>query len=304
MTVARALLLLVLVLDNRARTSRAWLLANETDCSSEVLVDLTGAHFQGNGSAVIDGVYYPVDAIEYAPGQDNGYADAKDNSTAYRLMGCPCQTIACLSLCCVEGNCTRWIDLTKDESFFPIYDPVTDLMNVNASAINFWQIAWDPCHGAKKYTLAPKIRSQDEFKLLSDGTLRRLAYRSNILNYTSFCVEKVENEWRIFLCSEEPSDSVKRKKFPVVLMVSMLISVPFLIATFLVYILIHELRNIHGLTVCSYVAALLIGYLSFATLKIIYQGKSVPNLACSMHGICLFSKIFTDSIFIRFFIRT
>lgn len=298
MTASSALLLLAVLLDNRA-LSRAWLLPNETDCPSETLIDVTSAHFQPNGSTISNGVFYPADAIEYVLDRSSVALDGvyysvnnKNSTDSYHVMVCPCRARICLSLCCDKGNCTQPIDSSNDRGFFPIHDAKTYQVNVNASVADFWQIAWDPCHGTESYPLMPEVRIQDRFKLLSDGRLQQSKDLTSFKNYTNFCVRSVQNKWRIMLCKEDPSEVKRNKPLPAILLVAtMLISVPFLIATFLVYMLIEELRNIHGLTVCAYILCLIIGYLSFAILKSIYRGERVPYLACSIHGICLL-KIF------------
>lgn len=49
----------------------------------------------------------------------------------------------------------------------------------------------------------------------------------------------------------------------------MLLSVPFLLATFIVYAVIPELRNVHGMSLMSYVGGLTVGYTFLATVQII-----------------------------------
>lgn len=65
----------------------------------------------------------------------------------------------------------------------------------------------------------------------------------------------------------------------------MLISVPFLIVTFLVYALIPELRNLHGKNLMCYVSVLAVGYSLMSFIHLFTrQGNSVSTTTCSVVG--------------------
>jgi G protein-coupled receptor Mth (Methuselah protein) len=63
----------------------------------------------------------------------------------------------------------------------------------------------------------------------------------------------------------------------------MLFSVPFLIATFLVYALIPELRNIHGKSLMCYVFGLTVGYTSLSISQL-HDGLSIEPVICALLG--------------------
>jgi G protein-coupled receptor Mth (Methuselah protein) len=70
----------------------------------------------------------------------------------------------------------------------------------------------------------------------------------------------------------------------------MLFSVPFLIATFLVYALIPELRNIHGKSLMCYVSGLTIGYISLSISQL-HDGSTIPEPACEILGYVTYSAL-------------
>ncbi|XP_058800351.1 G-protein coupled receptor Mth2-like isoform X4 [Phymastichus coffea] len=250
-----------------ALAASAWgyLLPNETECPSEALVDVTAAFGKGHerGSVWSDGVFYPEDAIVWTNG---------------RALGCPCRTRACLSLCCVAGKCHEPID--SDEGFFPIYESRTRRVNRSASVRHFWQFAWNPCHETDRYAFEPELNPGDRFELFDNGSVYQVAVDS-LRNYTDFCVEPYDNSYRVILCFGEVGDDAPNPRVHRVFSYGMLISVPFLLSTFVVYMLIPDLRNLHGQTLCAYVMCLVAAYVALSSMQIVDQA-SISDLTCSI----------------------
>lgn len=63
----------------------------------------------------------------------------------------------------------------------------------------------------------------------------------------------------------------------------MLISIPFLVVTFLVYGLISELRNLHGKSLMCYVANLIVLYVSLSIIQLNGEEK-IPEGYCELVG--------------------
>ena len=68
------------------------------------------------------------------------------------------------------------------------------------------------------------------------------------------------------------SEIVAMKVFPFFLFVSSI----FLIATFVVYALLPEIRNVHGVTIMCHVASLAVMYIGLACIQLL----SLPDGAC------------------------
>lgn len=290
MTVRRdlsvALFLVVIVQVLLVNPGHAFLLANETECPTEALVDLTASYEKNGSSIVVDGIFYPADAIRW---QDN------------RALGCPCRTKGCLPLCCSHGSCMGPVNRTTEVEFFPIYSPKSMKIDPDFSVRQFWQFAWNPCHGGDRYILEPENPNpdykDDAFQLLSNGSMYQPTIKQ-LRNYTDFCVDYMNNTYRMVVCFEEGDAPVPAiENIHSIFPTGMLISVPFLIATFVVYMLIPELRNIHGQTLCAYVFSLIVAYVALSTLQIIKQ-DTISDLSCYIYGIIICCSFFRWGMYI------
>lgn len=67
----------------------------------------------------------------------------------------------------------------------------------------------------------------------------------------------------------------------------MLLSVPFIIATILVYVCIPELRNVHGRCLISYLSGLAIGYSVLACVQL-NGNEPVPETLCKSAGYIIY----------------
>ncbi|OXU30942.1 hypothetical protein TSAR_002780 [Trichomalopsis sarcophagae] len=271
-----ALAIVVQVLLLLVGPGQAYLRANETECPTEALVDLT-ASFEKNpdrngSSIVVDGVFYPADAIRW---QGN------------KALGCPCRTRGCLPLCCSHDSCMGPVNRSTEAEFFPVHSPESMQVDPDFQVSQYWQFAWNPCHGGDRYILTPENPDpdfkDDKFQLLSNGSMYQPTIK-HLRNYTDFCVDYMNNTYRMVVCFDEgdtPAPSIENihSIFPT----GMLISVPFLIATFVVYMLIPELRNIHGQTLCAYVFSLIVAYIALSTLQIIKQ-DTISDLSCYVYA--------------------
>lgn len=63
----------------------------------------------------------------------------------------------------------------------------------------------------------------------------------------------------------------------------MLVSVPFLIATFLVYFIVPELRNLHGKCFLCYLLCLIMAFVPLAIVKL-NTGVAIPPILCSIYA--------------------
>ena len=78
----------------------------------------------------------------------------------------------------------------------------------------------------------------------------------------------------------------------------MMVSLPFLLATFLVYAFIPELRNLHGLAMMSYLSALFVMYLSLVFIKL--KSKALMELElCQVIGYITYYSVLVVFFFLN-----
>ncbi|XP_073972397.1 G-protein coupled receptor Mth2-like isoform X2 [Rhodnius prolixus] len=132
------------------------------------------------------------------------------------------------------------------------------------------------------YFLDPENYEKESYRLLVNGSL----YRGDgtLIEPEDYCLDVVESQNAILpaLCFPEDENQVEDGEMYRIYPVGMLVSVPFLFLTFLVYALIRQLRNLHGCCLMSHVASLLIGYSCLVTLQI--ASTRMGNTPCKIVG--------------------
>jgi len=173
-----------------------------------------------------------------------------------------------------------------------IYEYNLTRANITANDKHFYFKIWNPCAGRNRYPLNPYVYEDEKWYLLSNGSiLRPLARESEdrLLNYSQYCLARVKSheysEYLVFFC-EEPSseDDSGEVIFFGLYSFGMLASVPFLIATYIVYWLLPDLRNLHGLTLREYVGCLAMAYSILAVTQLTPQ-EQIPHVICIALGI-------------------
>lgn len=171
-----------------------------------------------------------------------------------------------------------------------IYD--TDLIptNITASDEYFHFVIGNPCPDASRYALQPHTDEDDKWYLLSNGSiLRPLSKEKRLLEYNKYCLARVERtvyqylEYLVFFC-EYPTEDDNNGE--IIYSYGMLASVPFLVATYVVYWLLPDLRNLHGLTLRGYVGCLAIAYSMLGMLQLTPQ-EQIPTSICITFGISI-----------------
>lgn len=178
----------------------------------------------------------------------------------------------CIRKCCkagqefVNASCADSSNDLLHPLVMPIYSENNSLIQINISDDHFRIVFGDPCENGKFY-LDPSEIPEDEYYLLEDGRL----YTPKISRYhgiSEYCIEAIGNTLFAFLCftvAEEISETnTDFRWYPI----GMIISMPFLLATALVYAILLELRTLHGKSLISYTSTLFIGYLSLAIVQI------------------------------------
>ncbi|XP_067203254.1 G-protein coupled receptor Mth2-like [Linepithema humile] len=203
-----------------------------------------------------------------------------------------------VSLCCHIGNllfknnCVNNTENGTETVQLPaIYETNLTPTNVTASNEYFRFVVWNPCSGKKRYPLHPDVYEDEKWYLLSNGSIIRPLtdeVEDRILNYDQYCLGRVKSyytDYLVFFCEDAVEDVSE-----VVYSFGMLASVPFLVATYAVYWLLPELRNLHGLTLCGYVGCLAIAYSILGVLQLTPQEK-ISNNICLALGISVSCRL-------------
>ncbi|XP_043249028.1 G-protein coupled receptor Mth2-like [Colletes gigas] len=133
----------------------------------------------------------------------------------------------------------------------------------------------DPCEAREAYNLDPDKYPTDAFMFLDNGTIYKQT-ENHIIEQTEYCFGIVDSDtYNVILCFDEEDNENVIIAFPV----GLIVSAPFLFATFLVYTMIPELKNMHGFTLRGYVGSLLVAYVMLATIQITPQER-ISNAVC------------------------
>lgn len=236
-----------------------------------------------NGSLVHDKLVYPAGSYQVV-----------GNET----RGCVCKLRPCLRKCCRRNeilgagdrpNCTRL------PSGWPEPDLVLgraqlamDIQGVSRVSELFTVVEGMGCsENASKYMLEPERYEEDMFVLERNGTLRTSLNQFPAWAYCLDWKESFEKIGVLVCVSADPAASNEdQERQQDSYKIGIAISIPFFLATFLVYAIIPELRNLYGKTLMCYVACLILAYTFLVIAKLFY----FPFSVCSTIG-----EVFHDS---------
>ncbi|XP_011307422.1 uncharacterized protein [Fopius arisanus] len=196
---------------------------------------------------------------------------------------CPCLSRSCIAMCCPQGYSLRKNNCVKsgvEEVKFPrIFDSSTlepSVLDLNeAEGLNgsFHVFEWDPCHGGLKWRLDPKVKA-DAFKLLDNGSVYTV-HNQGIVRFEDYCLGHVDGDvFSVVQCFDmdyeaPPDDTSSGLKMANFMPIGLILSVPCLIATFVVYSILPELDNMHGMILRAYVGQLGLAYTPLTLLKVV-----------------------------------
>ncbi|CAK9829486.1 G-protein coupled receptor Mth2 [Anthophora retusa] len=178
-----------------------------------------------------------------------------------------------IPLCCPHASrltSTRCVETNGTFNFPPLYDSnlLTLIKETPNERHDFDLYVRDPCEGRQRYQLSPDKYSDDEFMLLDNGSI----YKQNeklMFQETEYCLGIVDTDaYNVILCFDLDDDEADTEKITIVFPVGLIVSVPFLFTTFLVYTLLPQLRNMHGCTLRGYIGSLLVAYVILAVVQI------------------------------------
>ncbi|XP_072397059.1 G-protein coupled receptor Mth2-like isoform X9 [Diabrotica undecimpunctata] len=176
------------------------------------------------------------------------------------VKGCICDIVVCVRKCCAEGET---MNMTSKKCVSSYNDSFTKYSVYSIIHVPDNTICTD---------VETRINLGSDFKIV-DGVMLWEDIEFDIDHY---CVIKQGEEYFALGCITFPT--------PIDAIISglgMIISMPFLLLTFLVYLLLPE-RNLHRRALMSYVFTLLAAYITLVTIQL-YSGQ-FPDTTCHVLG--------------------
>ncbi|XP_049290796.1 G-protein coupled receptor Mth2-like isoform X2 [Anopheles funestus] len=223
--------------------------AETINCPLSERIDLSEGVRDMEGSVRFAGNIYPPES----------YTTSGEN----RRYSCVCTQRKCVYVCCFH------IDRSKcEESSLPLNRTASNRLSTEDNMLEevdlresneFWLIyetppAWNYMPG---YSLQI---SGHEGELINDGSF---AYGTKVYASRTYCINPAEDSMpHVWIKETDEHLEVHRWHS-----LGMIISIPFLVATLIVYALIPDLRNIPGKSLMCYVFALTISYLVLILIK-------------------------------------
>ncbi|XP_017066430.1 probable G-protein coupled receptor Mth-like 10 isoform X2 [Drosophila eugracilis] len=245
-------------------------------CNFYDTVNLTGHTVFKNGSYDYYGTIVPANLV--------GRYDYIHKSLTERVevpehvRGCVCKLKACLNICCpwrhiFDTELDGCVIDQKDNHTWP--DP--PMLNVtfrNESTLlvhMFQQFAiqsFRPC--PKMFSLQPEVNIFDNYLIYENGSMFR-ADDNQLIRKNEFCmIPTYVNESDLYY-TIHPANCQMQDEHSTVKIINayaMLFSIPFMMLTIAVYLLIPELRNQHGKSLVCYLVGLTVGYTSLCYMQL------------------------------------
>ncbi|XP_060865534.1 G-protein coupled receptor Mth2-like isoform X1 [Metopolophium dirhodum] len=187
---------------------------------------------------------------------------------------CTCETGACIRKCCPEnwayvegGKCSALNASLGD--MFEVPEFVNENGTVSVYKKGLFHLTYGKLKCADKYRLTPSLNKTDSFRITKSGWLLNES-GATIAPPDKFCLESfaADNFQTLpVVCSLEMEYEATGGN--IVYTIGMILSLPFLFSTFLVYALIRDLRNLHGKSLMCHVATLMVAYTSLITVQFI-----------------------------------
>jgi hypothetical protein len=206
-----------------------------------------------------------------------------DNITEVR--GCICLMKHCIRKCCPEEQTMTQNKscVYSNSSLLHPFSPqfADEDINNPAGIVDLYRVYGNPCRN-ETFLLEPEY---DQFSLLRTGVLS--VPNEGDFTVAQYCIEAFEDMEQVLpmLCFPEEEASEAANEIYLMYPIGMIISVPFLLATFVVYAVIPELRNLHGKSLMCHVSSLLTAYTFLAVVQL--GGNRLSNELCTFCGKCL-----------------
>ncbi|XP_031355938.1 G-protein coupled receptor Mth2-like isoform X1 [Photinus pyralis] len=229
-----------------------------------------------NGSLSHGGILYPQEL----------YYNYNDS-----LRGCVCDIRRCLRKCCGSGFAMINASCKSFDGYFSV-EIYQNREKLSVADEHFYYLNGEVCDENGYYRLNPVEYSEDTFYVQDDGDLY-LPYAREVkyLSRDGFCMELFLDEEMEYNVSALVC--VKQRVVPDFYIYGMIISMPFLLLTFLVYAVLPD-RNLHGKCLMCYVITLFGAYAFLVFIQLYPNDLAGAN--CKTLGILCFF-FFTVSFF-------
>ncbi|KRG07652.1 G-protein coupled receptor Mth2 isoform X1 [Drosophila mojavensis] len=257
-------------------------------CSFFDTVNLTGYPSFPNGSYNYEGVIIPS---HYVGTFDYIYKDLVDRiDVTPHVRGCICKLKPCINICCPWGQIYNYTECQKDTNTKQKWpEPLINvtLNNGSVQSVNIYEQfvvqSFRPC--TEMFSLVPEVNSYDTFQLYENGTLFREDDQHYIFK-NEFCLVPTSiNDTDLYYTINPANCDMFHENTTVKIIngFAMLFSIPFMLLTIAVYLLIPELRNQHGKSLVCYLVGLTVGY-SLLCCLLLVEGIDPLSLSCKMFG--------------------
>ena len=241
-------------------------------CESNLSINIENGTEEDDGSIFFDGLIFP---------NETRYID-----TEGELLGCPCKVKKCIRKCCgpdevLDNDYT--CSLRNESDFTDVFSNSVDLIHsaINKLDDDFYVIHTMDCATPELLVIVASGEYKlpgENFQIVPNGSLilTQIDKDNNKVAITAYgperyCIEHLEaTNGTIFITcrtegqlSELKRESIKRWAETA----TNWFSVIFLIMTFIVYLILPDLRNIHGLTLMSHIACLTVTYTFLPIMK-------------------------------------
>ncbi|XP_063708182.1 G-protein coupled receptor Mth2-like isoform X2 [Culicoides brevitarsis] len=240
-------------------------------CEFERTINITDGKLLVDNSWEHDGLKY---GLGFYAKFNYTFNNKKKVPVPEHVRGCICLLKPCIMACCpdrrmVKNNATNNCASEQFETL--LWD--VGLENeepVKTDVAKAFHWSFNRLGDCAKSYLDPQNFEFDQWYLGANGSIY-LPDEDNFLTYNEHCVAVDQQTQKVLvLRCYDPQPPDARYSM---LGIGMLLSVPFLIVTFIVYAVIPELRNVHGMSLMSYVGSLTVGYTVLGTVQILGSRK-------------------------------
>lgn len=238
-----------------------------------------------NGSLFHDGVVYPAD-LHWTDG----------NFT----YGCVCRIHDCINKCCRNDEilyrdhkkrmtCQKLVSRDgkstvtgRPDLHLSVNQMAEEIRHIGKLAEHFRLVEHFVNCPNGTFTFSPDESEHDHIVLQADGSM--IDVDGKIYPFWDYCID-LQNTFGqigVVVCLMPDTQAApSSKKEHMAHHVGIIVSIPFLVATFFVYAIIPELRNLYGKTLMCYVICLIAAYVFLILVNYIRMS--------SIRGLCLFS---------------
>ncbi|CAH1722926.1 unnamed protein product [Chironomus riparius] len=254
-------------------------------CSFIETVNITGGYVDIDRNYIYSSDVYPLGAY-----QEFDYLEdfARNRvSVDPHIRGCICKLKPCIRLCC-QGKENNFDSNCFISDTITVVNEVNEDETIDLNDTHYGILIGRPCK--VMYELNVADYDDDRWNFLKNGSIYKPEDKQ-VHNIDDYCFGVTNKTVAIlYLCFENSDDSIDNRY--VVYPIGMLISIPFLIITFLIYACVPELQNIHGRSLMCYTFSLTILYAALITAQMDIIDLYLHQKICKTVGYLIYLAAF------------